>query len=105
MIHALMVLVFLLLGYLIRFRQWAWLISGYNTSPRKSQDQYDKPALTRAVGNLMFVLAGTMVVSGTGLWAQNPWLVRLGWGLFMLVILMFLVFANTGNRYKKTNDE
>ncbi len=101
MVHGVMALLFVLLGYLVRFRQWAWLISGYNTSSRESRDQYDREALTRGVGNTMFVLAALMVVSALGQWLRVPFLTRVGWGGFVLAILVFLVYANTGNRYKK----
>ncbi len=38
-------------GYLIRFRRWAWLIAGYNTSSPATKETYDLPELTSGVGN------------------------------------------------------
>lgn len=34
------------LGYLLRFRQWGWLVSGYNTSSKAAKARYDVAALT-----------------------------------------------------------
>ncbi len=101
--HAAVVVLLILLGYLIRFRQWAWLIAGYNTSSTKTKDSYDLAALTRAVGNFMFVLSVFALVSGLGQWLDIARLTTAGWIGFALAVLVFLLYANTGNRYKKNS--
>ena len=90
-----------LIGYLIRFRRWAWLISGYNTSSKAAKARYDVVALTRGVGNFVFGLAAIMLAGGLGAlvgleWAPEAAAVALG-----LASVVFLVYANTGGRYRK----
>jgi len=91
----------LLLGYLVKYRQWTWLIAGYNTSSRKEKDKYDKDALCKGMGNFLFILAGLNFISAAGSFLNWAWLVNAGWITFIAAIIIFLVYANTGNRYKQ----
>lgn len=104
MTHLLTALLLLLLGYLVKYRQWSWLIAGYNTSSQKSKDAYDKKALCNGVGNFLFLLAGILSLAVIGEYFGESWLVSLSWGLFVIAMAIFLVYANTGGRYKKKGD-
>ncbi len=88
-------------GYLIRFRQWSWLVSGYNTSSKAVKARYDVAALTTGVGNFLFLLAAIQVVGGIGLMAGLEWVVIAAVGLTLAASITFLVYANTGGRYLK----
>ena len=83
-------------GYLIRFRRWAWLIAGYNTS-----ETYDLPELTSGVGNFAFLIAGFLVVAGVGELLGLRWLLETALVLLAVSALAFIVYANTGGRYRK----
>ena len=89
------------IGYLLRFRQWSWLVSGYNTSSKATKDRYDVPALTRGVGNFTFFLAGIQVLAGIGFMAGVEWVPVAAMMLLAVASLVFLVYANTGGRYLK----
>lgn len=89
------------IGYLIRFRQWAWLVSGYNTSSRAVKARYDVAALTRGVGNFMFLLSAIMGVAGLGLLAGLEWVSPPAMVVLVIATIAFLVHASTGGRYMK----
>ena len=90
-----------LLGALIKYTKWAWLIAGYNTSPQKEKEKYDTDALCNGVGNFLFILGATMLVGSLGEYFNINWLISASWILFVLVTIVFLIYANTGNRYMK----
>ncbi|MHA6523353.1 DUF3784 domain-containing protein [Tessaracoccus sp. G1721] len=87
------------IGYLVRFRQWSWLISGYNTSSKAKKARYDVAALTRGVGNFSFFLAGTQVLAGLGFMAGVEWVPVAAMVVLAVASLIFIVYANTGGRY------
>ena len=88
-------------GYLVRFRRWAWLIAGYNTSSRASRERYDLAELTRGVGNLSFLLAALLMVAGVGVLTGLDWVTVAAMVLLVVASLVFLIYANTGGRYLK----
>lgn len=53
-------LLFLVLGFLIKYRKWYWLISGYNTMPKEKKRNVDIEGLGKFLGNSLFVMAGLM---------------------------------------------
>ncbi len=99
--HLALALFLVLLGCLIKYGKVAWLISGYNTSSKEAKAQYDVEALCRGVGHFMFALAGTLLIPATGRLFNAEWAIHTGWILFVLATIVFLIYANTGNRYKK----
>ncbi|WP_216827419.1 DUF3784 domain-containing protein [Alkalihalobacterium elongatum] len=101
MVHFITVALFILLGYLIKYRQWSWLIAGYNTSSKEEKAKYDKATLCNGVGNLLFVLSGIIFITGIGELLNISWITKYGWLPAIMIILWFLIYANTGNRYKK----
>lgn len=90
------------LGYLVRYRRWSWLIAGYNTSSRKAKEEYDPEALCRGVGGFLFLLGGSLLPAALGEFLGRDGLVHLGWALFVVATGVFLVYANTGGRYKRS---
>ncbi len=100
MIHISMVMLFILLGYLVKYKQWSWLIAGYNTSSRKEKAKYDKVALCSGVGNFLFILAGISLIAAFGELLEARGVVSFSWILFSAATIAFLIYANTGNRYK-----
>ena len=88
-------------GYLVRFRRWAWLIAGYNTSSRASKARYDLAELTRGAGNFAFLLAALLMVAGFGVLVGLDWVTVAAMVLLVAASLVFLIYANTGGRYLK----
>lgn len=99
--HLSLALFLVLLGCLIKYGKAAWLIAGYNTSSKDEKAKYDVEALCRGVGHFLFALAGTLVISAAGGYFNAEWAIHAGWILFILATIIFLIYANTDNRYKK----
>lgn len=100
MVHIYMVMLLILLGYLIKYKQWSWLIAGYNTSSKKEKEKFDTAALCNGVGNFLFILAGILLIAALGHILDVAWIITFGWILFTAAIIAFVIYANTGNRYK-----
>ncbi len=94
-----MVIVFL--GYLIKYKRWSWLIAGYNTASPKDKALYDEIALCTGMGNFLFLLAAITIIPAIGEFVGKPWIIGLGWAMFTVAVFAFLIYANTGNRFKK----
>lgn len=90
------------IAYLLRFRQWSWLVSGYNTSSKAAKARYDVAALTTGVGNFTFLLAAIQVVAGIGLMTGLEWVIVAAMVVLVVASIIFLVYANTGGRYLKS---
>ena len=90
-----------ILGYLIKVKRWSWLISGYNTSSAEEKAEYDITVLCNGVGNFIFFLGFTLFIASIGYFLEASWITGVGWGLFIAAVIVFLVYANTGGRYKK----
>ena len=96
-----MVLLLVLLGVLFWRGKSAFLIAGYNTASREEKQQYDEKALCRFMGKLMFTLAGCNAVIILGTVLEYMVLV---WGSVILtlgVTFGAVIYANTGNRFRK----
>lgn len=91
----------IVLGYLIGYKKWSFLIAGYNTSSEEEKDKYDEDALCMAMGKLLFMLGGITFISSLGSLLQISWLINFSWILFSITVIAFVIYANTGNRYKK----
>ena len=96
-----------LLGYLIRFKKMTFLISGYNTSSKEEKSRYDEVALCKAVGNLLFALA---FFNGIPFISHLFWREKFISDSFiiaafftMIIVIIAIIYMNTGNRFKKRN--
>ena len=89
------------IGYLLRFRHWAWLVSGYNTSSKERKARYDVVALTIGVGNFAFLLAAIQLLAAIGSRAGVEWAPVAAMVVFVGATIAFLIYANTRHRYMK----
>ena len=78
-------LLLVILGALIKYRRWYWLIAGYNTAPASEKAKYDIIKLGRFLGNGLFVLAG--------LWFVTFCSYSLGQPILSLALIAIFVFA------------
>ena len=92
---------FVLLGVVFSKGKGAFLIAGYNTASKVKKEEYDEKALCRCMGKLMFALAGCWVPVAVGAMLDWMWLLWLGLGLYVVVILGGVIYANTGGRFLK----
>ena len=100
---AVMVL-FIGLGILFSKGKGAFLIAGYNTMSKEKKARYDKNALCRFMGRLMFALAACWVPVALGAVLDVGWLYGAGIAAYLIVIAVGLIYANTGHRFQKKTD-
>ena len=86
------------------FFQRGFLIAGYNTMSKAKKARYDKNALCRFMGRLMFALAACWIPVALGTALGLGWLYGAGIAAYLLVIAGGLIYANTGHRFQKKAD-
>jgi preprotein translocase subunit SecG len=99
--HLAVVVLFVVLGILFLRGKGAFLIAGYNTSSKAEKQKYDEKALCRFMGRSMFALAACWAISALSEPAGNMIPFWIGLGLFFAVIAFMVIYANTGNRFRK----
>lgn len=100
-VHVGLGLLLITLGYLIKVKQWTWLIAGYNTSSAEEKAKYDTVALCNGVGKFLYSLGVIQVGASMGFLLRARWITSAAYGLFVVAVIIFLVYANTGGRYKR----
>lgn len=100
-IHFITVGIFVLLGVVFASGRGAFLIAGYNTSSVKEKEKYDEKKLCKDMSKLMFSLAACWLVIASSEIFKTMTLLWIGLGLFVVIIIVGVVYMNTGNRYKK----
>lgn len=63
---------FAVLGVLIKYFKWYWLISGYNTMSKERKKQVDIEALGKFMGNCLFLIAGLQFLGAYFLYINVP---------------------------------
>ncbi|MBR3706927.1 MAG: DUF3784 domain-containing protein [Firmicutes bacterium] len=99
-IHLAMMLSFIVLGSVFMSGKGAWLIAGYNTSSAYEKSRTDEKALCRFMGRSMFVLAACWIPICLSAVIDKMWLLWAGLGLFFIAVMVIVIYANTGNRFK-----
>ena len=99
--HLGVVVLLAVLGLAFSRGKGAFLIAGYNTASQEEKARYDKKALCRFMGRLMFAMAGSWAVVAAGSLLALPRLYNLGVGLFLAVVFGGVIYANTGRRFRK----
>jgi len=105
MIYLLPTAVLFIVGWLIRYKKATWLISGYNTASKKEKEKYDLDKLTRLMSSFVFILGGIfllMFLASLRWTAYENEIAWIGFGIETVVIVIGLVYMNTGSRVKKT---
>lgn len=77
------------------------LIAGFNTMSPEEKENYDTVALCKFMGKMMFVLSFCMLFWLLSEVYASDWLFTVGIVLFIGVVVFMLIYANTGNRFKK----
>ncbi len=94
------ILFFIILGILLSIGKGSFLIAGFNTLPKEEKDKYDKLALCKFMGKIMFALAICQLFWLLDSVLDINILSTIGTILLLVVIVFALIYANTGNRFK-----
>jgi hypothetical protein len=79
----------------------ASLIAGYNTMTAKEQALYDEKALCRSTGWLLIAISACTALLFIGIAFGVMWLMPVAVVLIFVIIVGYLVYANTGNRFRR----
>lgn len=100
-IHGCIIALLIVLGIMFFCGKGAFLIAGYNTASKEEKSRIDEKLLVRFMGKLMFLLAACWLIVALGSIYNIIFLHIIGILLFFIVIVCAIVYANTGNRFKK----
>ena len=94
-------LLFAVLGIILWHGKGAWLIAGYNVSSDAEKSKYDEKALCRFVAKLMFFYTACFVLLAVSTWLDSMAIHYCVIALFLIISFAAVIYANTGNRFKK----
>ncbi|WP_068677791.1 DUF3784 domain-containing protein [Oceanobacillus sp. Castelsardo] len=95
------IILFVILGIFLFNGKGSSLIAGFNTLPEEEKEKYDKVALSKFMGKMMFALSFSMILWVISDMYKIKWLFTFGLILFIGLIVYIFVYTNTGNRFKK----
>lgn len=88
-------------GLFIRFGKSSGLIAGYNTLSKEEKEKYDLKGLSSFISNLLFLCALIEVAEAIFVYTNNTPFVITGFILLFILAVGAIIYANTGNRFKK----
>lgn len=100
-IHIIIAVIFVILGIVFSKGKGAFLIAGYNTSSSEEKARYDKLALCKFVGKIMFSMAVCFLIIAVSDLIDSMIPCWIGLSLFLGVAVFAVVYANTNNRFRK----
>ena len=100
-VHIVIILIFIALGLFFRQGKGSSLIAGYNAYSKTERTRYNEQALCRFMSKIMFAYAGCFAVVAASALFHSLIPLWIGLGLFLAVTVFTLIYANTGDRFKK----
>ena len=95
---------FLIFGIFLSKGKGAFLIAGYNTMSKSEKAEYDETALCKFMGKIMYGISFSILLWALSDMLEVQVLFIIGMVLFLGLIVFVLVYSNTGNRFKKIDD-
>ena len=100
-VNGLIAAMLLAVGILFLRGKGAMLISGYNTMSPEEKSHVDEVRMFSFMGKFMLVLAGLwLAITVLEAFGLKTWL-WIGVGVFVIVVVGAVIYANTGNRFRK----
>ena len=79
----------------------SFLIAGYNTMSKSEKERYDAVAYSKFIGKILMPIAILTALVGIEILVELWWFWVI-WGISFAGLFVFaLIYANTGNRFKK----
>ena len=93
----------LFFGLIIKYLKAVDLIAGVNTATKEERAKLDEEALSSFVGNMLISCSLILFVGGALpiIFDVPEYLASVSWVIFVLIIVSGVIYANTGNRFKK----
>lgn len=92
------------IGWFVKVKKVTWLISGYNSSSKAEKEKYDIDKLCYYFGNFIYVIATVLLgltIASIIFSDSLDLVVYIGVGILMVVIVIGIIYLNTGNRITK----
>ena len=83
----------------------AFLIASYNTMSKEEQAQYDEKALCRSTGRFLLWITCCTIFFAFSIHNEAMWLPLCAMGIMVASVFVFVIYANTGNRFRKEGEE
>ena len=99
--RVLIIAIFVLLGILLSMGKGSFLIAGFNTMSKEEKEKYDVVSLCKFMGKFMFTIAICITLFVLSDVFAMKALFNIGLALFWAAIIFIIIYANTGNRFKK----
>lgn len=100
-INLLILIPLLVMAFFLSRGKGSFLIAGFNTMPKEEKEKYDKVALSKFMGKFLYAICFSILLFSFSEWLEMPSLLWIGTGLIIGLVIFMLVYANTGNRFKK----
>lgn len=88
---------FIILGYLLKYAKWYWLIAGYNTATSDEKKHIDIEGLSHTMGIGLFAGGIAMLLFGIGTWAGFTLPGQIAMILIPVLLCLYLVW--NGQKY------
>lgn len=92
---------FLIFAITLSKGKGASILAGYNTMPDSKKARYDEVALCKFMGKIMYGISFSIVLFSLSELFENQIIFIVGLILLLSFIIFALIYANTGNRFKK----
>ena len=99
--ESLIPIAFIVLGCVFLSGRGAGLIAGYNTMSPAERERYDKRALCRFTGKMMFYVAGCLALMFIGDYLSSKALFVVSLVALFIGVFFMLGYANSGGRFLK----
>ncbi|EIL8447001.1 DUF3784 domain-containing protein [Clostridium perfringens] len=99
----LMIALFILLGIMFSLGKWSFLIAGFNTMTKEEKAKYDVISLCKFMSKLMFIIAFCITLFTLSDIFMMKIFFNIGTVILIVSIIFVIIYANTGNRFKRKN--
>jgi hypothetical protein len=94
-------IVFILLGILIKYGKFYFLIAGYNTMPKKEQEKYNIKGIASVFTNAMFGMALLIIIGFlVAKWFKSPKIEDYTYWSSILIGVPYLLIQANSKKYK-----
>lgn len=97
----LVLVLFFILAIVFSNGKGAFLIAGYNMLPDNEKEKYNEAELCKFMGKMMYGICFSILLWVLSDVFEMQILFVIGIVVFVTSIIFLLVYANTGNRFKK----
>ncbi|MGP9043612.1 DUF3784 domain-containing protein [Cytobacillus kochii] len=100
-IYIIILIPFLIFAIVLSKGKGAWLIAGFNTMSDSEKAKYNRVALCKFMSKVIYGICLSILLWALSDLLKLTWLYILGMVLFVAILLFTIIYANTGDRFKK----